>query len=198
LKCFIQPRYLSLTFCKVLNILYEFLGSIVRPCVRRKFPNFPKITKKWRHIRTSEITKYSFRLGNRPESSVKSSECRALFYCAQKNTFLHFKVQKGWTSLEEFFSSRIIWKLWNILRWRATSDHSHHINNSSSLLGWSTLIIISILLLLKRRLKRLIWERKVTSNGITSNQENGHIVKLNIIGNIKKLARFLTKYFFHA
>jgi len=37
-----------------------------------------QITKKWHHIRTSEITKYSFRLGNRPESSVKSSECRAL------------------------------------------------------------------------------------------------------------------------
>jgi len=29
-------------------------------------------------LRTSEITKYSFRLGNRPESLVKSSECRAL------------------------------------------------------------------------------------------------------------------------
>ncbi len=43
-----------------------------------EIPNFPKITKKWRSTRTSEITKYSFRLRNRPESSVKSSECRAL------------------------------------------------------------------------------------------------------------------------
>jgi hypothetical protein len=43
-----------------------------------EIPNFPKTLKKWRPIRTSEIMKYSFRLGNRPKSSVKSSECRAL------------------------------------------------------------------------------------------------------------------------
>jgi len=43
-----------------------------------EIPIFPKTSKKWRPIQTSEITKYSFRLGNRPESSVKSSECRAL------------------------------------------------------------------------------------------------------------------------
>jgi len=48
-------------------------------------------------IRTSEITKYSFRLGNRPESSVKSSECRALGnsvvncfnYSVAATSFLH-------------------------------------------------------------------------------------------------------------
>jgi hypothetical protein len=44
-----------------------------------EIPNFPKTSKKWRPIRALEITKYSFRLENRPESSVKSSECRALF-----------------------------------------------------------------------------------------------------------------------
>jgi len=43
-----------------------------------EIPNFPKTSKKWRTIRTSEIRKYSFRLENRPESSAKSSECRAL------------------------------------------------------------------------------------------------------------------------
>jgi len=59
------------------------------------FPNFPKIrvgtsfgngrfpkirvgTSFSSFFRTSEITKYSFRLENRPESLVKSSECRAL------------------------------------------------------------------------------------------------------------------------
>jgi len=42
-----------------------------------EIPNFPKTSKKWHPIRTSEITKYSFRLGNRPKSSVKSLECRA-------------------------------------------------------------------------------------------------------------------------
>jgi len=44
-----------------------------------EIPNFPKTSKKWRTIQTSEIRKYSFRLKNRPESSAKSSECRALF-----------------------------------------------------------------------------------------------------------------------
>jgi len=59
-----------LNFCDVLNLLqWRKLYAI---------PNFPKITKKWRSTRTLEITKYLFRLGNRPESSVKSSECRAL------------------------------------------------------------------------------------------------------------------------
>jgi len=43
-----------------------------------EIPNFPKTSKKWRTIRTSEIRKYSFRLENRTESSAKSSECRAL------------------------------------------------------------------------------------------------------------------------
>jgi len=43
-----------------------------------KIPKFPKITKKWRLTRNSKIAKNSFRLENRLESSVKSSECRAL------------------------------------------------------------------------------------------------------------------------
>ncbi len=43
-----------------------------------EIPNFPKTSEKWHTIRTSEIRKYSFRLENRPESSAKSLECRAL------------------------------------------------------------------------------------------------------------------------
>jgi len=56
------------------NWLFRMFGNFGN----LEIPNFPKTSKKWRPIRTSEITKYSFRLGNRPESSVKSSECRAL------------------------------------------------------------------------------------------------------------------------
>jgi len=60
-----------------------------------EIPNFPKITKKWRSTRTSEITKYSFRLGNWPESSVKSSECRALLYIDVIKNVLH-RLGKLW------------------------------------------------------------------------------------------------------
>jgi len=45
--------------------------------------NFPKIAKKWRLTRTSKIKKNLFRLENQLESSVKSSECRALVYLCQ-------------------------------------------------------------------------------------------------------------------
>jgi len=35
-----------------------------------EIPNSPKITKKWRHIWTSEITKYSFRLDSETDPKV--------------------------------------------------------------------------------------------------------------------------------
>jgi len=55
------------------NVRYNFgnFGNL-------EIPNFPKITKKWRSTRNSEITKYSFRLKNRLESLVKSLECRTI------------------------------------------------------------------------------------------------------------------------
>jgi len=49
-----------------------------------EIPNFLKTSKKWRTIWTSEIRKYSFRLENRPESSAKSLECRALIHINQE------------------------------------------------------------------------------------------------------------------
>ena len=58
-------------YSRILPNFFRGFGNV-------NFPNFPKPSKKWRTIRTSEIRKYSFRLGNRPESSAKSSECRAL------------------------------------------------------------------------------------------------------------------------
>ncbi len=56
------------------------------------FPNFPKTAKKWCLTRSSEITKNLFWLENRLESSVKSSECRALL----KTTASHTQHSKKW------------------------------------------------------------------------------------------------------
>ncbi len=60
-------------YSRILMNFFRGFGNV-------NFPNFPKPSKKLCTIRSSEIRKYSFRLGNRPESSAKSSECRALVY----------------------------------------------------------------------------------------------------------------------
>jgi hypothetical protein len=63
-------------YSRILPNFFRGFGNV-------NFPNFPKPSKKLRTFRSSEIRKYSFRLGNRPESSAKSSECRDLNLCTK-------------------------------------------------------------------------------------------------------------------
>ena len=60
-----------------------------------EIPNFPKTSKKWRTIRTSEIRKYLFRLENWPESSAKSSECRALAHIKRLHSVMYLTTREA-------------------------------------------------------------------------------------------------------
>jgi len=77
--------FLGQKFWKILEKVWKKFGKVWKqgfPNIRKLFySELSKNYEKWRLNRTSEITKNSFRLKNRLESSVKSLECRALIWC---------------------------------------------------------------------------------------------------------------------
>jgi len=83
---------------------------LVRPCIRRNFPNF-LFSRTFQNLRKNDIKlevrksqKNSFRLENRLESSVKSLECRALI-----SRRVHFSSFSSWRlSLFADFASQIL------------------------------------------------------------------------------------------
>jgi len=118
----LAPTCSDPNFCKKLRKNCEKMRFFAKITVGTSLlPKLPKVTKKWCSTLLVSTRENFSRLKNRLESSVKSSECRALlvkqdtvmlvklnsFVCAKCNELVHVRfAQKSWLN----FPSCYLWK----------------------------------------------------------------------------------------